>query len=433
MRLRQREARRGGENQSVTTFSSLPAELIGSVIEYACPDRFAPEIGGQQRPQFGSWLAYLTCVGCVNKSCLEALKYVGTLQVDIMPWASRAAPSRRHMIDTPAGRVAASTYDINVQRWCDVARRRLRHVRKIRSGGNCEYFNPRQTELLVDCFASFSSLESLRFLDCDLVAACVRMSANVREGRFRRLKRLDVFWCYSSWPQQLGRTQTPEHVNLRYQAKICLQDLISQLPPDLGMDLMLKGPYPRLVGRDGDWDTWASKLFDLISRGADIRSRHMICEVAELIEMADYDISQFQQISETFYNIIERLLAVPGVDPNSCEICQPYYAHDTPFSRPVLWRIIDQIAGGRMNIEPDPEDITSGPRYDDPAVMEPVFRCSMRVLDLLLQHGAHCSCADMRDRDPGDDDVEMRSWILARPDCTPRVRDAVNRGELFYG
>ena len=159
----------------------------------------------------------------------------------------------------------------------------------------------------------------------------------------------------------------------------------------------------------------------------------MLCQVAKLMTIADADSSQIQQISEKFYNIFERLLAIPGVDPNSCEICQPYYAHDTPFSRPVLWRIIDQIAGGRMNIEPDPEDITSGPRYDDPAVMEPVFRCSMRVLDLLLQHGAHCSCADMRDRDPGDDDVEMRSWILARPDCTPRVRDAVNRGELFYG
>ena len=427
VRLRQREARRGGENQSVTTFSSLPAELVGSVIEYACPGRSHPN-----GLHLGSWLGDLLCVGSVNKSCLEALKFVGKLKVDLMPSTVRAdAPSSRHIMDTLAGRVAASTYDINVQRWCDIARRRFRHMREIRSGGNSLYFNPRQTELLVDCFTSFSCLESLEFLDCDLVAACVRMSANVREGRFCKLKRLRLHFCLGAWPQQLGRTETEDHVNLRYQAKICLRDLISQLPPDLGMDLLLAGSYPRMVDADGDWDNWASKLFDLISRGADIRSRHMLCQVAKLMTIADADSSQIQQISEKFYNIFERLLAIPGVDPNSCEICKPY-AQATPFSRPVLWRIIDQIAAGRVNIEQDPDDWRP-PRYDDPAVMEPVFRCSMRVLDLLLQHGAHCSCADMGDKYPGDDDVEMKDWILARPDCTPRVREAANRGELFYG
>ncbi len=409
------------------TLSTLPAELIGSIIEFACPGRSHPN-----GLHLGSWLGDLLCVGSVNKSCLEALKFVGKLKVDLMPSTVRAdAPSSRHMTDTHAGRVAASTYDINVQRWCDIARRRLRHVREIRSGGNSLYFNPRQTELLVDCFTSFSCLESLEFLDCDLVAACVRMSANVREGRFCKLKRLRLHFCLGPWPQQLGRTETEDHVNLRHQAKICLRDLISQLPPDLGMDLLLAGSYPRMVDKDGDWDIWASKLFDLISRGADIRSRHMLCKVAKLMIIADADISQIQQISETFYNIFERLLAIPGVDVNSCEICKPY-AQATPFSRPVLWQIIDQIAAGRMNIEQDPDDWPP-PRYDDPAVMEPVFRCSMRVLDLLLQHGAHCSCTDMGDKYPGDDDVEMKDWILARPDCTPRVREAANRGELFYG
>ena len=432
MRLRQREARRVGENQSVTTFSSLPAELIGSVIEYACPGRSHPN-----GLHLGSWLGDLLCVGSVNKSCLEALKFVGKLKVDLMPSTVRAdAPSSRHMMDTHVGRVAASTYDINVQRWCNIARRRLRHVREIRSGGNSVYFNPRQTELLVDCFTSFSCLESLEFLDCDLVAACVRMSANVREGRFCKLKRLRLHFCLGPWPQQLRRTNSlQDDVNLRYQAKICLRDLISQLPPGLGMDLLLAGSYPRMVDVDGDWDIWASKLFDLISRGADIRSRYILCTVTKIITIADADISQIQEISETFYNIFERLLAMPGVDVNSCEICKTFHngiALATPFSRPVLWRIIDQIAAGRMNIEQDPGDWRP-PRYDDPAVMEPVFRCSMRVLDLLLQHGAHCSCADMRDKDPGDDDVEMKDWILARPDCTPRVREAANRGELFYG
>ena len=381
MRLRQREARRGGENQSVTTFSSLPAELIGSIIEFACPGRSHPN-----GLHLGSWLGDLLCVGSVNKSCLEALKFVGKLKVDLMPSTVRAdAPSSRHIMDTLAGRVAASTYDINVQRWCDIARRRLRHVREIRSGGNSVYFNPRQTELLVDCFTSFSCLESLEFLDCDLVAACVRMSANVREGRFCKLKRLRLHFCLGPWPQQLNRTETQDHVNLRYQAKICLRDLISQLPPDLGMDLLLAGSYPRMVDTDGDWDIWESKLFDLISRGADIRSRHMLCKVAKLMIIANADSSQIQQISETFYNIFERLLAIPGVDPNSCEICKTYHngiALATPFSRPVLWRIIDQIAAGRMNIEQDPDN--SWARYDDPAVMEPVFRCLMRVLDLLL-------------------------------------------------
>jgi len=26
----------------------------------------------------------------------------------------------------------------------------------------------------------------------------------------------------------------------------------------------------------------------------------------------------------------------------------------------------------------------------------------------------------------------MKDWILARPDCTQRIREAINRGDLCY-
>ena len=40
--------------------------------------------------------------------------------------------------------------------------------------------------------------------------------------------------------------------------------------------------------------------------------------------------------------------------------------------------------------------------------------------------------ADLLDFEPGEEDVDMKNWILARPDCTQRIREAINRGDLCY-
>ena len=83
VRLRQREARRGGEQRAATTLSSLPAELLGNVVEYACPYKVL-DLGHGIFSHRGSWLGDMLLVGCTNSTFLEALKYVGRLEIDIM-------------------------------------------------------------------------------------------------------------------------------------------------------------------------------------------------------------------------------------------------------------------------------------------------------------------------------------------------------------
>ena len=70
--------------------------------------------------------------------------------------------------------------------------------------------------------------------------------------------------------------------------------------------------------------------------------------------------------------------------------------------------------------------------------LEPLFRHFMRTIDLFVRHGAKSSRAEFEDRGPSRFYFARRGallcpWILARTDCTPRVRDAANRDELFYG
>jgi len=74
VRLRQREARRGGEQRVVTTLSCLPAELLGNVVEFACPYEVYGDLGILSN--CSSWLSSLLHVGCTNSSFLEALKYI---------------------------------------------------------------------------------------------------------------------------------------------------------------------------------------------------------------------------------------------------------------------------------------------------------------------------------------------------------------------
>ena len=67
-----------------------------------------------------------------------------------------------------------------------------------------------------------------------------------------------------------------------------------------------------------------------------------------------------------------------------------------------------------------------------PDAFEPLFRSFMRVLDLVVQHGARSSFDDLNLNDMIHVKDGLNHWILARPDCTPRIREAINRGDLSY-
>ena len=68
-------------------------------------------------------------------------------------------------------------------------------------------------------------------------------------------------------------------------------------------------------------------------------------------------------------------------------------------------------------------------RFDAEA-LEPFFRHLMRSIDLLVRHGAKSSRTESSRHTARE--AAMKPWILARPDCTQQIREAVQRGELSY-
>ena len=97
---------------------------------------------------------------------------------------------------------------------------------------------------------------------------------------------------------------------------------------------------------------------------------------------------------------------------------------DEPGTRPPLWMIICAVGDDFCN---EFEEDNGG----DPDALEPMFRPFMRTVDLLVRHGARSTRADCVTRS-GREDTTLHPWILARPDCTQAIRDAVARGELFH-
>ena len=414
VRLRQREARRGSKQGAAV--ASLPAEVLGSIIERACASDYRRVAS----------LRELTKFGCVSKAFLEALKYVGALELNTL--ANRT--SRSH-ISTDAGAQLTAVDDIHVQRWCDIARRRLQHVRRIDDKETGVFFSPRQTQMLFDCFAAFPGLEGLRLCDPEPFTACASMAAKVSAGRFGNLRHLVLHsrWSSMGYPESFAPEQE-YHVNFRQRIKLCYRDLIiSQLPPDLGMDLFLNGIYPRLLEKDGDWDVWASVLSDLLSRGPDLHSRRILCE---LLDMQDFAYERIPAKENAFYNAFETLLVVHGVDPDCLVEKRKFLYPEMRFPYEVLWQLMDQLdccisvydGDSDHDIDPQPEAI------------EPTLRFVMRTIDLLVRHGA-----TLPPDPPASDDAEeyqventdVRDFILERPDCTPRIREAINRRELFCG
>ena len=393
------------QDQQLTTCASLPPELLASIVEYAFPYN-------HRLLYNGSWLGGLLRFGCTNSSFLESLKYVGRLEIDFMDqrWGTNGFEENEYVL--PA------RYDADVKRWCDIASRRLRHVVVVHVGRGSNTFNPVQTKSIVDCAASFPTLKDFEIKPGEAVATCMSVAANVRAGRFRNLRRLNLD-C-GQGDMSILKTKNPATFKARRTAKFAFEDLISQLPPDRGMDVLVLGQYQWLmeIGDDDGWDQWSSMFFDLVSKGADVHSRAIIGEIAHFLE-APYDGYRSPQRMDTFYSTVERLLTVHGVDINAPYEFTPHWI------RPPLWLILDGFAGVREELLLFDED-------GDPDAFEPLFRSFMRVLDLVVQHGARSSFDDLNLNDMIHVNDELSNWILARPDCTPQIREAINRGDLSY-
>ena len=400
LQQRLREARAG---QS-TTCASLPPEILGSIVEYA----FTHFPYHHCDSWDGSWLGTLLRAGCINSSFLESLKYVGRLEVDLLErrWPNKIGDQN----------MLPARCDADVRRWCDIASRRLRHVVVVRERGGRNCFNPVQTKLIVDCAASFPNLQELQVDNCEEVTTCMTIAANVRAGRFSNLRRLDVRGFGGDlFIQHRDDSST---FNVRRIAKLAFEELISVLPPDRGIDLLVFSPYTDLteIGDEETWDQWVSTFFDLVAKGADVRSRPILVEVVRAYE---YRYLRWRPSSpkkmEAFYSTVERLLTVHGADPNSLA--------------EALWLMLERLSEALRAIEDDSDDSDYVPEFDAEA-LEPLFRHLMRTIDLLVRHGARSPKAG---RIWGTDrDAVLYPWILARHDCTQGIRDAVARGELHY-
>ena len=408
VRQRQRDARRSG--RVVTSISSLPAELLGSIVKYACP-YVSRGYGGYEGPYLATFLR----VGCTNRGFLEAVQQVEQMRVDVMDQIG----SEVYIAARSHGFLDAR-WDGVFERWCDIASRRFRNVRRFCEGGRGTGFSPTQTKTIVDCAASFPNLEELVLYDCEIVSSCVSIVANVRRGKFRHLRRLELAAC--SGPMNLNEIMATE--SKRQITNFVIRELISQVPPDLGVEVLMMDSTHRLLDKDHEWDLWASTFLDLVSRGADVRSRRIFKDLVRIYEY--FTLATPPARFDTHYTVVEQLLAVHRVDPNYCEVAEAAWGR---FRRPPLHHFVDLIAAGRMIIESDDE---FGPAQEDPVALEPRFCFLMRVIDLLLRHGARCSAADLLDFESGEEDVAMKNWILARPDCTQRTREAINRGDLCY-
>ena len=417
LQQRLREARAG---QRSTTCASLPPELLASIVEYAVPynHRIAAAAWG------GSWLGSLLRLGCTSSSFLESLKYVGRLEIDLLArrWRSPGIGDYGSMLPARC--------DAYIGRWCAIASRRLRHVRVVHECGGCNCFNPVQTKLIMVCAASFPSLEVFQVDNCELVTTCTTIAANVRAGRFSNLRRLDID---GHGDLCITERDVPSTFNVRRIAKLAFEELISVLPPDLGIDLLVKGVYSDLmeIGDEDTWDLWASTFWDLVAKGADVRSRPILGDVVRVHEFRNgTEGNRPPKQLDAFYSTVEQLLTVHGADPNSL---------DPVRRRRPLWMILGSLADAIALTRPgdDSDESDDDPEFDAEE-LEPLFRHFMRTIDLFVRHGAKSSRAEFEDPSPSRFYFARRGallcpWILARTDCTQRVRDAANQGELFYG
>ena len=417
LRLRQREARTSG--RAVTSLVSLPSELVAKIVEYneRCGYRFDGV--------WDSWLGRYLTFACVSKTCLEALQYVSRLRINF-PFAPIPQSA---IAGTGRGTVLDAQYDAIVMRWCDIVSRRFRNVLRVENMSDVrKTMNPAQTVAIVDCVASFPHLQEFELWAGNAISASESIKAHLRAGRFQNLRCLR-FHCKTS----VGRVWTADlfwHVGQSsrlpvHLVKTAVRSLMSDLPVDLCLDVLLWGIYPRMALIDDELESWASMFFDLVARGADVHSRRILWEVAR-----NFPVSGPAERLNVLCDMVEKLLVVHGADPN-CMASDPYfYAFRTyKYLPPVLWEILDWlnfqhgIIVGDISIDSDDSDAD----IDN----EQVVQVLMRIIDLLVRHGGRCS-ADDTPRGIYDKREDFFPWILSRADCTAAIRDAVNQGNLVY-
>ena len=251
------------------------------------------------------------------------------------------------------------------------------------SSGSSRVLGPDQTRMIVDLAASFPCLEELEIDEVDPVVFCEQVRAHLRAGRLSGLRSLVFEWNDSTY--SFSRAT-------RREVKSNIRDLMSELPVDRAMDLLLRGLYPRLLmnpgpeyfdrpGEEADiarlgQEEWGRALFELVSRGADIRSRPILHEALDVLtrELRHLDCytrpfipsdAQFVCLYETLEALIAR-----GADPHLC-----------PEDRgcTVLYDVL-----GTLN---DTLDYTRHSPYRREK-LEPLFGFAMRLIDLLVRHGA---------------------------------------------
>ena len=324
-----------------------------------------------------------------------------------------------------------SRCDADVRRWCDIASRRLRHLQVVRECGGRNTCNPLQTKLIVDCAASFPNLQEFQLRNCEVVTTCTSLASHVRAGRFSNLRRLDVEGHGDLFIEHRDDSST---FNVKRIAKLAFEELISVLPPDRGIDCLVQGVYTDLmeIGVEETWDQWASTFWDLVAKGADVRSRPILGDVVRVHEFRNgAEGNRPPKQLDAFYSTVERLLTVHGADPNSLDPIR---------RRRPLWMILGSLASAIAMTRPgdDSDESDHDPQFDAEE-LEPLFRHLMRTIDLLVRHGGKSPRAEFVGVsgviDPlhgTDRDAVLYPWILARHDCTQGIRDAVARGELHY-
>ena len=362
---------------------ALPPYLLAAVIEYArSPDDVALKC---------CRLGELICFGCVCKSFLAALKYIEILRLDLI------GRSALNFFGKISGNILlCAEYDGHVRRWCDIASRRLNGVLRFGDGEDVRVYNSSQTRMIVNCAASFPNLEELCLCNAEPLALCAEIVENVRAGRLRCLRRLVLEGPL--YPPAVEPTQ----------AMVAFRGLIGWIPFDRGMDVLLHGGYPKLLFNAEEYGVWSSQFWALVAQGADMYSRPILFEF--------FGACVHDWPHEDFYRLFEKLLVEHHVDPNARG---EYYQGGPPST--VLWMVLNAVQDFIYDHDHYTRDTDSEPeRY------ETYFSFSMRIIDLLVAHGAVSS----GESEPVND--ELSSWILARQDCTSRVREAVKRGELRW-
>ena len=392
-----------GDHSNRTTIASLPKEVLAIVVEYASVDDGDDSDTEDERDDDGanvsfesklSWLGGLLRIGCVNRSFLEALKYVSTLKIEVLQRRRR-------------GR-----FDDCVQRWCGIASRRLSGVLHISTVSTRRVFGPDQTRTIVDCAASFPGLRELVIDDVDPVAFCEQLRVQLRAGRLGGLRSLDLKPFASGFERgAYGKRKT----------RSAIQDTLQEIPADLAMELLLKGLYPRMqASHEGNYNEWTHEFFEVLSRGADIQSRPILYETLDMV-VREYNAGRLyvdgpQSLSVVFarlYDTLEALIA-RGAEPNVCVAARGYdWRRGT-----VLWHILDMLF----------EKWSYHRNVPDDAESQLLFSFLMRTIDLLVRHGANSSRDDF-----GIDKAFQKlipDCICARPDCTAPIREAFSRGDL---